>query len=139
MMDKRRYWSTLSCVVLLLSALACARAAPSAEPTVPSALPSPTSAPATPSGQEDLEAALAAEVVDDRPEVLAYLGRPDAFTISIVELEGATVRMESWRYYQFGTRVDFCDGEAVWTQRSTPCPTGRSSPPGMTPSPLRPG
>lgn len=73
---------------------------------------------------DDLQAALRAEVVDDRPEVLATLGRPDAFDISIVLVEGGKVRMESWRYYQFGTRVDFVDGEAIWTVAIEPLPDG---------------
>ena len=44
---------------------------------------------------EGLEAALAADKVDDRPGVLEYLGRPDAFDIAVVEVEGVNVRMES--------------------------------------------
>lgn len=72
----------------------------------------------------DLSAALAAEIVDDRPEVMAYLGRPDAFDISIIQVDEGVVRMESWRYYQFGTRVDFVDGEAVWTIEIEPMPEG---------------
>ena len=63
-------------------------------------------------------------MVDDRPGVHATLGRPDAFDISIVAVEGGQVRMESWRYYQFGTRVDFVDGEAVWTMEIEPAPDG---------------
>ena len=73
---------------------------------------------------EDLEAALAADKVDDRPGVLEYLGRPDAFDIAIVEVDGIDVCMESWRYYQYGTRVDFVDGEAVWTIEIEPGPDG---------------
>ena len=72
----------------------------------------------------DLQAALDAERVDDRPEVLARLGRPDAFDISLVEVEGGQVRLESWRYYQYGTRVDFVDGEAVLTAEIEPLPDG---------------
>jgi hypothetical protein len=106
MKNRKLFWLVLSGIALLLSALACG-------------LPTPT----TPSDL-DLEAALTAEVVDDRPEVLEYLGRPDAFSISIVEVEGVKVRMESWRYYQFGTRVDFVDGEAVWTIEIEPMPDG---------------
>ena len=87
-----------------------------------------TSAPKAPTpvagDPDDLQAALRAEVVDDRPEVLATLGRPDAFDISIVLVEGGKVRMESWRYYQFGTRVDFVDGEAIWTVAIEPLPDG---------------
>jgi hypothetical protein len=69
-----------------------------------------------------LEEALAVEIVDDRPEVLHFLGLPDAFDISIVEVEGGWVRMESWRYFDFGTRIDFVDGEAVWTFDLEPVP-----------------
>lgn len=75
-------------------------------------------------GTEDLQSALNAEVIDDRAGVLEYLGVPDAFDIAIVEVEGVDVRMESWRYYQFGTQVDFVDGEAVWTIEIEPMPAG---------------
>jgi hypothetical protein len=64
---------------------------------------------------EDLQLALAVPVVDERPEILENLGRPDEFDISIVEVDGGQVRLESWRYYGFGTRVDFADGVIVWT------------------------
>jgi hypothetical protein len=84
----------------------------------------PTAEATQPDDPENLPAALAAEVVDDRPEVLATLGRPDAFDISFVTVEGGQVRMESWRYYQFGTRVDFVDGEAIWTMEIEPVPDG---------------
>jgi len=61
-----------------------------------------------------LEEALADESVDDRQEVLAYLGRPDAFTISQVVVDGVPLRMETWRYHDFGLRVDFVEGEVAW-------------------------
>jgi hypothetical protein len=64
---------------------------------------------------EDLALALAVPMVDERPEVLDRLGRPDEFDISSVQVEGGQVRLESWRYYGFGTRVDFADGVIVWT------------------------
>ncbi|MCJ7624922.1 MAG: hypothetical protein MUO76_15580, partial [Anaerolineaceae bacterium] len=64
---------------------------------------------------EDLSAALEADLVDDRAGVLEYLGNPDAFDISSIEVEGQEVRRESWRYFQYATRVDFVDGQAVWT------------------------
>jgi hypothetical protein len=73
---------------------------------------------------EVLQEALTAEVEDDRPGVMAYLGKPDAFDIAIVEVEGVSVRMESWRYYQFGLQVDFVDGEAVWMIEIEPLPEG---------------
>lgn len=97
--------------VLVLTSLACNHPAFQKEPV-----------PTTDLG--DLQAALNSEVADDRPGVLEQLGRPDAFDISVVMVEGVQVRMESWRYYQFGTRVDFCDGEAVWTMDIEPMPDG---------------
>ena len=135
----------LVCLSLLMIALsACGRSArptetvlpaeqAASEATQPAEQAAPEVAPpaeqaaseaAQPADPEDLQAALAAEVVDDRPGVLATLGRPDAFDISFVAVEGGQVRMESWRYYQFGTRVDFVDGEAVWTMEIEPVPAG---------------
>ncbi len=70
----------------------------------------------------DLKAALHTKTEDHRLEVLEYLGRPDAFDIAIVEVEGGSVRRESWRYFQYGTRVDFVDGEAVLTMGIEPVP-----------------
>lgn len=64
---------------------------------------------------EDLELALAVPLPDERPEILENLGRPDEFDISVVQVEGGQVRLESWRYYGLGTRVDFSDGVIVWT------------------------
>jgi hypothetical protein len=64
---------------------------------------------------EDLRLALAVPVVDERPAILENLGRPDEFDISVVQVEGGQVRLESWRYYGLGTRVDFTDGVIVWT------------------------
>jgi hypothetical protein len=69
-----------------------------------------------------LEEVLAEDTVDDRPEVISYLGLPDAFTISEIMLEGSPVRVETWRYFAFGTRVDFVDGEATWTMDIEPAP-----------------
>ena len=120
----------LVCVSLLVIALltgGCSNR--QAEPATPPAqtepaMPRPQPELATSSAPADLAAALAAAVVDDRPEVLATLGRPDAFDISFVAVEGGQVRLESWRYYQYGTRVDFADGEAVWTMAIEPTPAG---------------
>jgi hypothetical protein len=122
---------TLGCLSLLVIALsACGRSARQTETPLPAeqaaaeatqpaeqkaaeaTLPAEGEDPETrrPDDPEDLQAALTAEVVDDRPGVLETLGRPDAFDISIVLVEGVEVKLESWRYYQFGTRVDFVDG-----------------------------
>lgn len=69
-----------------------------------------------------LEEVLSEPSVDDRSDVIGYLGLPDAFTISEIMLEGTPVRVESWRYFAFGTRVDFVDGEATWTMDIEPAP-----------------
>jgi hypothetical protein len=71
-----------------------------------------------------IEDALSDEVIDERGEVMSYLGLPDAFTISTINVEGVPVRLESWRYYGFGTRVDFVDGEVAWTIDIEPVPDG---------------
>ena len=62
------------------------------------------------------------ETTDDRPGVMGYLGRPDAFTISAITMEGVPVRVETWRYFAFQMRVDFVDGEATWTMDIEPAP-----------------
>jgi hypothetical protein len=80
--------------------------------------------PAGVANNQQLAEALSSLPVDDRPGVLAELGMPDAFDISVLQVEGGQVRMESWRYYQYGTRVDFVDGEAVWTMEIDPLPEG---------------
>jgi pSer/pThr/pTyr-binding forkhead associated (FHA) protein len=69
-----------------------------------------------------LEEVLQEDVVDDRPGVIGYLGRPDAFTISAITMEGVPVRVETWRYFAFEMRVDFVDGEATWTMDIEPAP-----------------
>jgi hypothetical protein len=61
-----------------------------------------------------LEESLAAPVKDDRQDIFQLLGQPDAFDISIIQVEGGQVRLESWRYYEFAVRIDFVNGEAVW-------------------------
>lgn len=72
----------------------------------------------------ELQEALKIDLIDHRPEVYAYLGRPDAFDIAVIEVEGVLVRMESWRYYQYGTQVDFVDGSAIWVVEIDPMPEG---------------
>lgn len=75
-------------------------------------------------GEYTLEQALADESIDDRQELQAYLGLPDAFTISQVVVDGVPLRLETWRYYGFGTRVDFVEGEIAWTIDIDPVPEG---------------
>lgn len=52
---------------------------------------------------------------DRRPDVLAELGGPDAFVVSVDEVDGGVVRFESWRYYETATQIDFADGEVLWS------------------------
>lgn len=118
--------------VVIASASGCSPPAPDAQPTSRQRgdtahgddTPRTGDTADLPADLEDLEAALTAETVDDRPGVLEYLGPPDAFDISFIEVDGVEVRMESWRYYQFLTRVDFVDGEAVWTVEIESVPDG---------------
>ena len=81
-----------------------------------------TSSGAAPDLTYSLEEVLQEETIDDRPEVVSYLGLPDAFTISEIILEGVPVRVETWRYFAFEMRVDFVDGEATWTIDIEPAP-----------------
>lgn len=124
-------WFLLIGAILALSSLACnyqfsKNQSPESTPdiTTPDIIPTLPPDDAQMITASEIEAAFAAEVVDDRPTVLEYLGRPDAFSISILTVENVQVRMESWRYYQFGTRVDFVDGEAAWTMEIDPAPEG---------------
>jgi hypothetical protein len=113
------------CTALLVAtSLACGLLTGEREPAAVAETPASDDEASAPDALDDLEAALAAETVDDRPGVLDYLGPPDAFDIAIVQVEGGTVRKESWRYYQYATRVDFVDGEAVLTMEIEPMPEG---------------
>lgn len=76
------------------------------------------------SEQMTLEEALAVPPEDRRPTVLEEMGAPDTFTIQFQELEGETVRFESWSYFDFQSRFDFVDGELLWTADLEPLPDG---------------
>ena len=111
-------YASLITVVLLGAALALGcnvsgGPAPTAEPT-----PSPSA-----EGMS-LTAALAIAPDDGRPTVLDKLGPPDAFSLRFDELEGQSVRWETWSYFDFGTRFDFVDGELLWTVALEPVPDG---------------
>lgn len=60
--------------------------------------------------------------VDDRPGVTELLGQPLGFKVTFEEVEGVVVRFESWIYPELRTRVDFIDGEALWTIELEPVP-----------------
>lgn len=71
-----------------------------------------------------LEEALAVPPEDRRPTVLEEMGAPDTFTVQFQELEGETIRYETWSYYDFQSRFDFIDGELLWTAELEPLPDG---------------
>ena len=54
--------------------------------------------------------------------MVELLGQPFAFKVTFEEVEGVVVRLESWIYPQLSTRVDFIDGEALWTVEIDPVP-----------------
>ena len=64
------------------------------------------------------------ESVDRRPELLAELGGPDAFVITVDEVDGTLSRFESWSYFAAGTQIDLVDGEVLWDIATEPLPDG---------------
>lgn len=112
----------ISVLALISVSLACSLVTGGNEPESPADLEDLSVA--LEADLEDLSAALEADLVDDRAGVLEYLGNPDAFDISSIEVEGQEVRRESWRYFQYATRVDFVDGQAVWTVEIEALPEG---------------
>ncbi len=109
----------------LLAAVLALGCRPTAGPAPTVEVPSATDAEALSDVQGmSLEAALAIPPDDGRPTVIAQLGPPDAFSLHFDELEGQSVRWETWSYFDFGTRFDFVDGELLWTVELEPVPDG---------------
>lgn len=77
-----------------------------------------------PGGELSLAEALAVTPEDRRPAILAEMGAPDAFSISFDTLNGQVLRSESWSYFDYGQRLDFIDGELLWTVELEPLPDG---------------
>jgi len=71
-----------------------------------------------------LEDALELTPLDSRPTVLEEMGPPDAFLIKFQELEGQTIRWETWSYFDFTTLFEFIDGELLWTIELEEVPDG---------------
>lgn len=71
-----------------------------------------------------LEEALTIDNDDQRGQILAQMGPPDAFTLRWHQLEGQMVRWEEWSYFDFQSRFDFVDGELLWTLEIDPAPDG---------------
>ncbi len=64
------------------------------------------------------------EGADRRPDILAELGGPDAFVVTVDEVDDTVVRLESWRYYETATQIDFIDGEVLWSVAIDSLPDG---------------
>lgn len=62
--------------------------------------------------------------IDRRPELLGQLGGPDAFVITVDEIDGTTSRFESWSYFDARTQIDFVDGEVLWDLEIDDVPDG---------------
>lgn len=62
--------------------------------------------------------------VDRRPAILAEMGAPDSFSVSADEVDGEPVRLESWRYHEEATQIDFVDGEILWSIELERIPDG---------------
>lgn len=77
-----------------------------------------------PVDREELIDAAATPAVDRRSEIRSLVGSPDSFSIWVDEIEGTTVRFESWAYHDLLTRFDFADGELLWTVELEPLPDG---------------
>jgi hypothetical protein len=71
-----------------------------------------------------LDQSLAVAPRDDRPEILASMGRPDAFRITFETLNSKRVRYEEWSYFDDQTELDFMDGTLVSTIQLDPLPDG---------------
>jgi len=52
------------------------------------------------------------------------MGSPDAFVITVDEVDGVLVRAESWLYYEVATQIDLLDGEILWTVELEPLASG---------------
>ena len=78
-----------------------------------------------PADLADLGATFAdVESIDRRPALLADIGGPDAFVITVDEIDGTLSRFESWSYFAAGTQIDLVDGEVLWDIAIDPLPDG---------------
>lgn len=78
---------------------------------------------------DDLLADLTGELadvvpLDRRPELLAALGAPESFVLSVGTAEGVASRYESWQYWSSTTQVDLVDGEIAFNVALNPVPDG---------------
>jgi len=61
---------------------------------------------------------------DRRPDLLAQLGAPESFVLSVGSVDGVASRFESWQYWSSQTQVDFVDGEISFNVALQPVPDG---------------
>jgi len=85
---------------------------------------------ADPIGVEDVAGF---ESIDRRGELLAELGGPDAFVITVDEIGGEVVRFESWSYYEANSQIDLVDGEILWDVEIDDVPDGMLLPLAFSP------
>lgn len=89
--------------------------------------------PADAAGEVDPADFVGLELTDRRPAILSELGAPDAFVITVDEIDGAVSRFESWSYHDARTQIDFVDGEVLWDLETEPLPDGSWLPLGYSP------
>lgn len=118
--NRRRAHLLIALSVLALSGLACNLAAYLSEDEPGAGDPSAFD----PDEAMSLAEALDTSLEDRRGRVLESLGAPDTFTITFQELDGTVVRSEHWSYHDYGSRIDFVDGEILWTVELEPVPDG---------------
>jgi len=81
----------------------------------------------------DVDDVAGVDSTDRRGELLAELGGPDAFVITVDEVAGEVSRLESWSYYEADSQVDFLDGEILWDVEIDDVPDGMLLPLNFTP------
>jgi hypothetical protein len=79
------------------------------------------------------ETTLDEAAIDRRPEIRAHLGGPDAFVLTVDEVDGELVRFESWMYYETATQFDLAGGELLWSVDLDVLPDGSLYPLGYDP------
>lgn len=86
------------------------------------------------------------ELEDQRADLLAVLGQPDAFRVTFVTVDGVAIRHDTWDYLALETRIDLVDGQVVLTSALDPVADGTWLPAhvdpgdfeaGMTPDDVR--
>lgn len=73
------------------------------------------------------------ESIDRRSALLAELGSPDAFVITVDDIDGVVSRFESWSYFDALTQIDLVDGELLWDIEIPGLPDGSLLPIGYSP------